>query len=470
MGDLWLPQGFQLNDHVKVGASLYSGKGWQIVKTSISKVALIARLELAQKWIEYGLVEESLFEASGFGNHKFLFLLVKEASTVGPLNYKNYPDTEASALALAEAFKVSRAHLPAEVSLHEAIYLEELSRLLPTFAETEQLTDDIVFGSWLSAGVPVSTANSQRIRELVAWLPSEELEKVLSTAGLCANKKTRTRFNEKSALGKKEVQEEGNTNPDAFSLPGRPQLEEFFNEHVVDILRNPERYERLGVHFPSAIILYGPPGCGKTYAVDQLVKYLQLPCYEINSNSVGSPYIHETSKKVSQVFDEAIAHAPSVLIIDEMESFLSDRRQELNGVHHIEEVAEFLRRIPEAIPKKVLIIAMTNMLDMIDPAILRRGRFDHKVEVGMPSRDEVIALMQALLQKIPTATDLEIDHLANYLAGKSLADTSFAIREAARMAAKAGKSELDQESLDLVLRKMKPVSEKEKKGNPIGFV
>ena len=240
-----------------------------------------------------------------------------------------------------------------------------------------------------------------------------------------------------------------------FQLPGRPFLEEFFNEHVIDIIYNAQNYQALGIDFPSAIVLHGPPGCGKTFAVERLVEFLDWPSYSIDSNSVGSPYIHETSKKISGVFDKAIADAPSVIVIDEMESFLSDRRSgSSSGLHHIEEVAEFLRRIPEAIKNKVLIIAMTNLIEMIDPAILRRGRFDHIIEVGMPSKQEVASLVDSLLSKLPKAEDLSMDNLLDALTGKPLSDSAFVIREAARLAAKAGKAALDQESIAVALNSL----------------
>ena len=168
-------------------------------------------------------------------------------------------------------------------------------------------------------------------------------------------------------------------------------------------------------------------------------RFLDWPCYSIDSNTVGSPYIHATGKKISEMFDKAIDSAPSVLVIDEMESFLSDRQYGTgSGLHHIEEVAEFLRRIPEAIKNKVLIIGMTNLIDLIDPAILRRGRFDHIIEVGMPSKDEVASLVESLLSKLPKSSDLVLDGIIDHLTGKALSDTAFVIREAARLSAKAG--------------------------------
>ena len=202
--------------------------------------------------------------------------------------------------------------------------------------------------------------------------------------------------------------------------------------------------------------------------MERLVEFIDWPSYSIDSNSVGSPYIHQTSKKISEVFDKAIDCAPSVIVIDEMESFLSDRRSgSSSGLHHVEEVAEFLRRIPEATKKKVLIIAMTNLIDMIDPAILRRGRFDHIIEVGMPSREEVASLLDTLLSKLPKTEDLNIDKIIDILTGKPLSDSAFVIREAARLAAKAGKKGLDQDSIILALNSLP--QEKEKKERLIGF-
>jgi SpoVK/Ycf46/Vps4 family AAA+-type ATPase len=207
----------------------------------------------------------------------------------------------------------------------------------------------------------------------------------------------------------------------------------------------------------------------KTFAVERLVEFIDWPSYSIDSKSVGSPYIHETSKKISEVFDKAIDAAPSVIVIDEMESFLSDRRSgNSSGLHHVEEVAEFLRRIPEAIKNKVLIIAMTNLIEMIDTAILRCGRFDHIIEVGMPSRKEVASLLDSLLNKLPKADDLNVDTILETLTGKALSDSAFVIREAARLAAKSGKTVIDQNSIEAALNSLPKAQEK--KSRRIGFV
>jgi ATP-dependent 26S proteasome regulatory subunit len=114
-------------------------------------------------------------------------------------------------------------------------------------------------------------------------------------------------------------------------------------------------------------------------------------------------------------------------------------------------VAEFLRRIPEAAKNDVLIVAMTNRIEMIDPAVLRRGRFDHVIKVGYASSAEVHALLDKQLSDLPTTGPIDSAALAERLSNRPLSDVAFVIREAARLAARAGKSSLDEESLHKAL-------------------
>jgi SpoVK/Ycf46/Vps4 family AAA+-type ATPase len=105
---------------------------------------------------------------------------------------------------------------------------------------------------------------------------------------------------------------------------------------------------------------------------------------------------------------------------------------------------------------------------MIDPAILRRGRFDHIIEVSMPSRDEVASLVDSLLSKLPKSDDLIVENLLDALTGRALSDSSFVIREAARLAAKAGKTELDRTSIEAALNSLP--KDRQSKNRHIGFV
>ncbi len=481
--DLWLPKGYELLDGEKIRSLLYSGDEWQIFETNGSNNILITHLDMAHKWNEFGFLNDSLFREVSFGSKSFRCLSSNKKYSLTPVENGKYPESKVDALAFAFALKESR-RISEDVSFHDSVYVEQYSRLLPTWTLTPHVDDEVVLGTWITGGVIISTDSFRRLTNLTGWMPAGDLEEIIKAAGfsvsadaglLVRRKSTsQSKTDTKASIAKEDVEPEQTKSQEApaetkvFRLPGRPQLEEFFNEHVIDIIFNAEKYQTMGITFPSAIVLHGPPGCGKTYAVEKLVEFIDWPSYSIDSNSVGSPYIHETSKKISEVFNKAIDDAPSVIVIDEMESFLSDRRSgRSSGLHHVEEVAEFLQRIPEAIKNKVLIIAMTNMIEMIDPAILRRGRFDHIIEVGMPSREEVASLVESLLSQLPKADDLKVDKILDALTGKALSDSAFVIREAARLAAKAGKTELDQKSIEAALNSLP--KDHEKKNRRIGF-
>jgi len=480
--DLWLPRGYELPDGSKIRSLLYSGDEWQIFDTNGSNNILLTRPELARRWPESGFLDESMLEEISFGIKTFRSLSSHNKYTLAPVENGKSPESKVDALAFAFALKESRK-LSKDVSFHDAVYVEQYSRLLPAWTLTPHVDDEVVLGTWITGGVVISTESFRRLTNLTGWMPDGDLAEIVGVAGftvptdagLLAKRKptSHAKTDAKVAIAKKAVEPEKSKSPKVaaeakvFRLPGRPVLEEFFNEHVIDIIFNAEQYQAMGIDFPSAIVLHGPPGCGKTFAVERLVEFIDWPSYSIDSKSVGSPYIHETSKKISEVFDKAIDSAPSVIVIDEMESFLSDRQSgSSSGLHHVEEVAEFLRRIPESIKNKVLIIAMTNMIETIDAAILRRGRFDHIIEVGMPSREEVSSMIDSLLRKLPKADDLNLDKVLDALTGKALSDAAFVIREAARLAAKTGKAQLDQGSIEEALSSLP----KEKKTRRIGFV
>ena len=368
--------------------------------------------------------------------------------------------------------KRSRALIP-DSSFGDALYFERFSMLLPTYGE-DCSDDQTVLCRWIASGVEISTDRFDRLCEIASWLSPVALANVLSEAGFAVSfdeaitieksrEETARRANdstEKTGYPASEIEEQ-------FSLPGRPELETFFNEHIIDIVRNSEKYQRMGVDFPSAIILHGPPGCGKTFAVEKLVEFLGWPSFSIESGSVGSPFIHDTSKKISEVFDKAIDSAPSVVIIDEMEAFLSARDLSPGaGQHHVEEVAEFLRRIPEARKKHVLVFAMTNLIELIDPAILRRGRFDHIIEVKMPSKEEVDALLHHLFSTIPVKPDFKYDIISSQLEGHAMSDVTYVVKEAGRLAVKRDEDAI---STELVNEAIESLPKKKDNMRKIGF-
>ncbi len=476
--DAWLPNGFLLPDGAKVGSAAFEGVGWQIYGTAGRGHALVAHQELADRWLLSGLIHEGDFRSFKFGEHDLQSVSCGVNQVIRPVSEARSPDNKVEALAFALALKGTRDIDPAS-PLQDALYVEKISRLLPTYSISSQADDEVVLGYWLTGGAPISAKSFRRLRQTMSWLGASHLKDVVQAAGfevaeiIPLQRKQAPPAEKTDAVPAEKVEEVKRSASEpkkVFELAGRPGLADFFNEHIVDIILHRDRYKALGIEFPSAVILHGPPGCGKTFAVDQLVDFLGWPSFQIDASSVASPYIHETSKKVAQVFDQAMDNAPSVLVIDEMEAFLADREMG-SGHHRVEEMAEFLRRIPEAVKNDVLIIAMTNRIDMIDPAIQRRGRFDHVIKVDFASEAEVQSLLDKLLFTLPKASDVDSKPLAKALAGRPLSDVSFVVREGARLAARSGKEKLDQVSLLSALR-ASPAREREggEAKRRIGFV
>ncbi|MGI6435938.1 MAG: ATP-binding protein [Syntrophomonadaceae bacterium] len=435
-----LPNGYELGPSINISSLLYSGNGWQIYRASNNQSVLIVEDIVAKKWINTGLLAAELLDKLTIEGRDLMAICTEDQYQLVPIEKAKAPGNKTDALSFAVSLHETRK-IDNASPLHDGIFLEKYSRLLPTWSLTARIDDEVILGKWMTGGVEISVLSFRRLCSLMGWLNPLHIKDILLAAGF-----------EPAEVVDNVSEGQRNQSPNAtgriFCLPGRPQLEHFFDEHIIDIVLHPNRYEPLGITFPSAIILHGPTGSGKTFAAERLVEYLDWPSFSINSNTVGSPYIHDTSKKISQVFDNAIDSAPSVVIIDEMESFLSARTASGSGnLYHGEEVAEFLRRIPDAISKRVLVIGITNLLEMIDPAILRRGRFDHIIEIGMPSRQEVNEMIISIVENIPTEDNLDITPLLDLLTGRPLSDIAFYVREAARMAARDGKSVLDQSSI-----------------------
>ena len=435
--NLWFPIGYKITNEYKYKKPKYESESWQIIEYD-NYSFLIVKKELFSKWKKDDLFEDYMYSEFFYSDEFYYFIESDNENLLRPVEKTLSFTDDNDAISFSLALNKTREKIGKDISLHDGIFLEKYSLILPVYSLLEIVNDDYVLGNWITGGVNVSVNSTRRILQL-SGLKQETILKISKN------------FVEKEDLAiDTRIVNNKNKQVELFSLPGRPELESFFNENVIDIINNKERYKALGIGFPSAVILYGPPGTGKTYAVEQLINLLDWPSFRVESSSIASPYIHETSKKVAEVFQKAIESAPSVLVIDEMEAFLSSR-DNTQSHHNIEEMAEFLRRIPEATANEVLIIAMTNKLDMIDPAILRRGRFDHIINVDYASTQEIESMLNNSFGKISVENDIDVKSFAKELSGKPLSDVAFFVKEGARLAARSGKDKLDNDSLDKAL-------------------
>lgn len=440
--NLLIPDNYLFDSSVQFTTTLFNDSDWQIGLLKDDTFILIITKKLYDLWLNSNLINQEDFTQFEVNTKSLYFLKTINNEKIYPFNYFDFPKNNitnsliptniSTVKKLIQSYKNIK-NIDSNLAIHDGIIIEKLNIILPTFTINSHIDNNLSIGLWLTGGINVSIDSERRIRFLADWISDKDYSEIMEELGL----KIDNIFKDNS----------DESLPDySFTLPGRPYLEKFFNEYVIDIVKNEESYKTMGIEFPSATILYGPPGTGKTFAVESLANYLGWPIFQIDSSTVGSSYIHGTSVKISKIFDLAIKNAPSVLIIDEMESFLADRDMGSGSSHHrVEEVAEFLRRIPDAIKNKVLIIAMTNRIDMIDPAILRRGRFDHHIKVDLAGEAEISSLLKNLISKLPHDKDINIPFIADKLKERPLSDVTFMVREAARLAAKDGLKALNQE-------------------------
>lgn len=436
--------------NIKIKALVFEDTNYELYRTVSDATLFVVTQKLYKRWVE----DKLLFAADPFVSIEYdgtiySYAVSAKKYEITPIKLGNPLCDRRSATNFVFAMKQMRRFI--DISLYDGIYYEEYGYVLPTYTETVA-SDDATIGRYLSGGKTAHFSDADFSTLFLDDFAYKDISKI-------------TNIERAIQTHKESVSVKQGIATEKFTLPGRPELEKFFNEHIIDILNEPERYKRLGIDFPSSIILYGPPGCGKTYAVEKLIDYLRLPRFDINSSSIASPYIHDTSKKIAEVFKCAIDSAPSVVVIDEMESYLSNRDSQSSNSQHYEEVAEFLRQIQEAQKNKVLIIAMTNMYDKIDPAILRRGRFDHHLEVGLPSEEEITALLSSITQNISLANNIVLLDIAKRLSGKTLADVAFVIKEAGLISGKNGDSEITLKSINVAIDSLP----KERTKRRIGF-
>lgn len=216
-------------------------------------------------------------------------------------------------------------------------------------------------------------------------------------------------------------------------VAGMHALKELLRRDVVTPIRNPEPHKKYGLAIPNGILLYGPPGCGKTYIARQLAEELGHYFVEIIPSEVASPYVHQTVMRIRDVFDTAAAQAPAVLFVDEFEALVPPRGQ-LGGhqQHKAEEVNEFLSQLNGCAARRIFVIAATNQPEKIDPAVRRTGRLDKLIYVGPPDLEARAEMLALHLEGRPVAGNVDLNALARSLEGYSASDIRFLVDEAAR--------------------------------------
>ena len=268
---------------------------------------------------------------------------------------------------------------------------------------------------------------------------NEQLEKVLLKA---ISKKKKDRYkNAKSYLkdlnsyGDVTIAKKNNTKNKTTgfkAIAGMFELKEMLIHEVISPIKEKEKYAKYKVALPNGIMLFGPPGCGKTYIAKKLSEEIDFSFFELKPSDFASTYIHGTQAKIGKLFARAKKQSPSIIFIDEIDALIPKRHSYLDH-HFSSEVNEFLVQLDNCSEVGILVIGTTNRPGNIDSAALRTGRFDKKIYVPNPDSNAREELFNMYLSDRPLSKDINTKLFAKATKGYSASD----IRELTNIAARA---------------------------------
>ncbi|PQJ72765.1 AAA family ATPase [Polaribacter butkevichii] len=230
------------------------------------------------------------------------------------------------------------------------------------------------------------------------------------------------------------------------AIAGMQELKETIQLDVIDALNDKEKYAEYGLTIPNGMLLYGPPGCGKTFFAERMAEEIGFNFHQIKPSDIQSKFINESQENIKRLFDEARANAPSIIFIDELDALIPNRNN--TGINHMNTSAvnEFLAQMNNCGDDGVFIIGATNRPNVIDPAVLRAGRLDKTIYLPPPDFEARELMFRLYLDKRPREIGLDYKELAKATENYVSSDIKFLSDEASRKALKM-KSRITKEIL-----------------------
>tara|TARA_B100001093_G_C26800835_1_gene1003325 strand:- start:219 stop:1955 length:1737 start_codon:yes stop_codon:yes gene_type:complete len=217
-------------------------------------------------------------------------------------------------------------------------------------------------------------------------------------------------------------------------IGGMNSLKEFLKTKVLDVLNRPEHFEKYGVTVPNGMLLYGPPGCGKTFISEKFCEEAGYNFNLVKPSDLSSIYVSGGEQVVGKLFSEAENNAPTVICFDEVDAVMP-KRTESSHQSISSKVNEFLSQINKCSERGIFVIATTNKPDLIDEAILRTGRLEIQVYVGPPDFEARKSMFKLLLNKRYAEIGIDFNNLSKLTDGLVSSDLDFIVNKSAHTAA-----------------------------------
>lgn len=238
------------------------------------------------------------------------------------------------------------------------------------------------------------------------------------------------------------------------AIAGMQELKDKLQAEVIDALHSPEEYAKYGLTIPNGMLLYGPPGCGKTFFAKHFAEEVGFNFMLIKPSSLKSRFVNATQENIAQMFKDAEENAPTIIFIDEMNELVPNRDSDVHEMAR-SAVNEMLAQMDRTGEKGIFIIGATNYPYMIDPAILRAGRLDKKFYIGTPDFEARKLMFELYLKSRPYDFGLDYDKLSNLTDNFVSADIEMIVNDASRIALRQ-KSRITMKILEDVIQSTKP--------------
>ncbi len=218
------------------------------------------------------------------------------------------------------------------------------------------------------------------------------------------------------------------------SVAGMEQLKSDLTQNFINVLRYPDMAKSYGIEPPNGMLLYGPPGCGKTYIAARLAEEVGINASFVRPSDLGSTFIHGSQSMIADLFSKAEKCAPSILVFDEIDALVPSRASLGDNVSYHGEVNEFLTQLESCSQRGIFVVGTTNRIENIDSAVLRTGRIEEVVYVPLPDRDNRLALFKMELKGKPCQKDIDYERLVDLTERFTMSDVSYVVKKACRMA------------------------------------